>query len=440
MTAAALRSVMPADHPLRFDLNDEVHARPPEQLSVPTQATFLALFTDAAERDREWDHVCRLVRSHEVEPPPKGVTHLSLDLGAFRLKWERHTEFSRYKFIRTAQAEDPFAEPAIRAVPKEWLGEVPGRVMVAAHVALVSPEADVPDYDGISTRLFAGHTLIGSAIAGGAATALTDLRIHDDGFSRVLVHNRSMTPRQAGRMVQRILEIDTYRVMALLALPIARELGPKLTRYERELAEITSRLVQATKVDEAKLLERLTRLEAEIENAEAAHHYRFTAASAYHELVQRRIAELREERIQGLQTFQEFTDRRLAPAMSTCASVAQRQESLSRRVARATQLLSTRVDVTREGQNQALLESMNRRAQLQLRLQETVEGLSVAAVTYYIVGLVGYAAKGLKALGAPLHVEVTTGASIPVVALLVALGVRRIRRAVSAAPEPQMGG
>jgi len=440
VTAAALRSVMPADHPLRFDLNDEVHARPPEQLSVPTQATFLALFTEAAERDREWDHVCRLVRSYGVEPPPKGVTHLSLDLGAFRLKWERHTEFSRYKFIRTLQAEDPFAEPAIRAVPKEWLGEVPGRVMVAAHIALVSPEAGTPDYDAISTRLFAGHTLIGSAIAGGAATALTDLRIHDDGFSRVLVHNRSMTPRQAGRMVQRILEIDTYRVMALLALPIARELGPKLTGYERELAEITSRLVQATKVDEAKLLERLTRLEAEIENAEAAHHYRFTAAAAYHELVQRRIAELREERIQGLQTFQEFTDRRLAPAMSTCESVAQRQESLSRRVARATQLLSTRVDVTREGQNQALLESMNRRAQLQLRLQETVEGLSVAAVTYYIVGLVGYAAKGLKALGAPLHVEVTTGASIPVVAVLVALGVRRIRRAVAAAPEPQMGG
>lgn len=437
---AAARLPVPADHPLRTDLNDEVHARPPERLPVPTRVSFLALMGDGGERDREWGHVCALVRSHGVEPPPAPVTHLSLSLGAFRLKWERHTEFSRYKFIVEGGTDHPFAEPAIDRVPREWLNDIPGRTMVAAHVALVQAEAGVPDYEAVAERLFSGHTLIGSAIAGGAATALTDWRIHADGFSRVLVHNRSMLPRQAGRMVQRLLEIDTYRVMALLALPIARELGPKLAVYERELAEITAQLVGATAADESQLLQRLTRLEAEIESAEARHHYRFTAAAAYHELVQRRISELREERIQGLQTFQEFTDRRLAPAMNTCASIAMRQESLSRRVARATQLLSTRVDVTREGQNQALLESMNRRAQLQLRLQETVEGLSVAAVTYYIVGLVGYGAKGLKSLGVPLHVEITTGASIPVVAVLVALGVRRIRRAVAAAPEPQLEG
>lgn len=440
MMAVAERRPVPADHPLRFDLNDEVHARPPERLSVPTRASFLALVGEAGERDHEWNHVCALVRTHGVEPPPKPVTHLSVDLGAFRFKWERHTEFSRYKFIVGSGADDPFAQPAIDQVPRAWLDEIPGRTMVAAHVALVQAEAGVPDYEAVAERLFAGHTLIGSAIAGGAATALTDWRIHGDGFSRVLVHNRSMLPRQAGRMVQRLLEIDTYRVMALLALPVARELGPKLAAYERELAEITAQLVGATHADESQLLQRLTRLEAEIESAEARHHYRFTAAAAYHELVQRRISELREERIQGLQTFQEFTDRRLAPAMNTCASIAMRQDSLSRRVARATQLLSTRVDVTREGQNQALLESMNRRAQLQLRLQETVEGLSVAAVTYYIVGLVGYGAKGLKSLGVPLHVEITTGVSIPVVAALVALGVRRIRRAVAAAPEPQLEG
>ena len=71
---------------------------------------------------------------------------------------------------------------------------------------------------------------------------------------------------------------------------------------------------------------------------------------------------------------------------------------MSERVARATQLLSTRVDIARSRQNQAVLEQMNRRTKLQLRLQQTVEGLSVAAITYYIVGLTGYAAKGLNAL------------------------------------------
>jgi uncharacterized membrane-anchored protein len=234
-------------------------------------------------------------------------------------------------------------------------------------------------------------------------------------------------------MMQRLLEIDTYRLMALLALPIAHGLTPWLNDAERELAQITAALVESNEAAEPVLLERLTRLEAEIESRESAHHFRFSAAEAYHELVERRIEELREVRIQGLQTFREFTERRLAPAMSTCASVSARVESLSQRVARATQLLSTRVAVSRERQNQQVLESMNRRAEAQLRLQQTVEGLSAAAITYYVVGLVGYAAKGLKALGWPVNVDLAMALAIPLVALAAVLGVRHVRKVVTRA-------
>jgi uncharacterized membrane-anchored protein len=218
--------------------------------------------------------------------------------------------------------------------------------------------------------------------------------------------------------------------MALLALPVAQGLTPWLNDAERELAQITTALVDSTETDEPALLDRLTRLEAQIESRESENHYRFNAAVAYHELVQRRIEELREVRIQGLQTFREFTDRRLAPAMATCRSVAGRIDSLSGRVARATQLLSTRVDVSRERQNQQVLASMDRRAAAQLRLQQTVEGLSVAAITYYIVGLLSYAAKGLAAAGLPLDAELVAAASIPLVVLAVAWGVRKVRRHV----------
>jgi uncharacterized membrane-anchored protein len=228
-----------------------------------------------------------------------------------------------------------------------------------------------------------------------------------------------------------MLEIDTYRMLALLALPVAQGLTPWLTTAERELAQITTQLVDSSEVNEPALLDRLTRLEAEIESRESEHHYRFTAAAAYYELVQRRIQELREVRIQGLQNFQEFTERRLAPAMNTCRSVAARIESLSQRIARATQLLSTRVDVSRERQNQQVLESMNRRAAAQLRLQQTVEGLSVAAITYYTVGLVAYAAKGLASAGLPVNVELAVALSVPVVAVVALLGMRRVRRRVS---------
>ncbi len=421
---------LPPDHPLRVELNDEVHARPSEALRAPLRLTFLALSSERGRQDREWEHFCALVRRFGQEPPPAKTNHCSADCGPFRVKWERHSEFTRYKFIVPGPCDWPFDAPALHAVPQDWLADLPGELMVATHAALLPSPPDPLDYDALAARHFAANTLIGAGIAGGAGLAFTDFRIHD-GFSRLLVLDRGMTPRQAGRMIQRLLEIDTYRLMALLALPVAQGLTPWLNEAEIELAAISARLIESNEATEPLLLDRLTRLEAEIESRESAHHYRFTAAEAYYALVERRIAELREARIHGLQTFQEFIERRLAPAMNTCQSVSARVESLSKRVARATQLLSTRVDVSRERQNQRVLESMNRRAEAQLRLQQTVEGLSTAAITYYVVGLVGYAAKGLKAIGWPLDPELVMAFSIPLVALAALLGIRHLRKVVT---------
>jgi uncharacterized membrane-anchored protein len=277
--------------------------------------------------------------------------------------------------------------------------------------------------------LFAGNTVVGAEIGDGVGVAFTDFRIHADGASRFLVADRGLSRRQAGRMLQRLFEIETYRVLALLALPIARDASPELGTLERQLARVTATLAEPKDSDE-KLLDELTHLAARGERLIAASRYRFGAARAYYDIVARRVAELRERRLPGTQTVEEFMTRRLAPAMATIESVGRRELAFSERVARASRLLSTRVDVTRERQNQELLASMDRRARLQLRLQETVEGLSVAAITYYVVGLVGYAAKALKASGVALNPDIAMGAAIPVVAVVAALGVRHIRRTV----------
>jgi uncharacterized membrane-anchored protein len=421
------------EHPLRHVLNAELHARQPEALAAPLRLTFLALYSDSSQRARELEHVGELAHRHGVPPPPGGTAHFSADLGAFRLKFERHSEFTRYKFIAAGADDEPFERTALDAVPPDWLAGVPGRLVVATHVVVLPAPGQptgAPDVEALAARYFEGNALVGSGIGGGAGFAFTDYRIHD-GFGRMVVLDRGMSQRQAGRMVQRLLEIDAYRLMALLALPVAQELTPWLTRAERELAEVSASLVDASEANEPSLLDQLTRLGAQIESRESEHHYRFTAAQAYHDLVQRRVEELREVRIDGVQNFEEFTERRLAPAMNTCRSMWARLESLSKRVERATQLLSTRVDISRERQNQQLLESMNRRSAAQLRLQQTVEGLSVAAITYYIVGLVGYAAKGLHSAGAHVSVEAVTAISIPLVACVVAYGVRHARRIVS---------
>ncbi len=420
----------PPDHPLRFALNDEVHARPPDALGTPLRLTYLALVSPWSNRDREWAQVAALARRCGVAAPEQNVNHFSADLGSFRLTFERHTEFARYMFAFPGAFTEAFADDPLGPVPRDWVESLPGELLVGARVALVRGPLEPLSYETLAAGNFAGNTLVGSAITDAAAAAFTDFRIHADGFSRWYVVNHSLGSRQAGRVVQRLLEIDTYRMLALMALPVARELGPFLSRCEAELAEIAQTLAGGRTTDEGALLVRLTRLEAEIDSRESQSHYRFAAAAAYYDLVKRRIGELREQRLEGLQTFQGFMERRLAPAMATCRAVATRQQTLQERVAGTTQLLSTRIDMTREQQNQALLESMNRRAALQLRLQSTVEGLSVAAVTYYVVGLVNYLAKGLEAMRLPIDAALVTVVSIPIVALVVALAIRRVRRMV----------
>jgi uncharacterized membrane-anchored protein len=423
--------MLPADHPLRKQLNDEVHARPSDSLRAPLRVSYLALLSAPAAAAEEWAHIDGLLRRFGFRPPESRSSHFSADLGPFSLRFERHTEFSRYTVTVPGAFDDPFSASALDALPADWVAALKGEVIVASHGAVQGPMQGELNPEELAARHFEGNVLIGSRVGDDAAVALTDFRLRADGFSRFLIIDRHMTPRQGGRLVQRILEIDTYRIMALLALPVARELTPMLAGYEQELSKVTTVLESADADDEATLLDRLTRLEAHIESREAENHYRFSAAAAYYELVRRRIAELREIRIQGLQTFGEFTERRLAPAMNTCQAVAARQESLSEHVARANQLLATRVDITRERQNQALLESMDRRAKAQFKLQQTVEGLSIAAITYYMVGLIGYVAKGLKAAGLPVDYEIVMAVSIPVVVILTAFGIHHVRRTVT---------
>jgi uncharacterized membrane-anchored protein len=430
---------LPANHEQRFRLNDEIHARPPDALAPPLRMSFIALWDEGLPRAAGSASIRDLAARFGLERPDAEANHFSADLGPCRVTWERHTEFSRYSFIEPCDGDDLFDTPAVRLVPRDWLAALPGRTMAAINLALVNGSGLAPQVDAIAKQYFEGNPLIGARIADGAGIALTDFRIRPDGFTRMLVFDDGLAPRQAGRTVQRLLEIDAYRLLATLALPVARELTPFLSQCEADLADVTARMVAAEARDEPKLLDRLIRLEAQIENQRSKTVNRFSASVAYYDLVQRRIDELREARLPGLQTFKELTERRLVPAMNTCKAVSARQEALSQRVTQATQLISTRVAITRELQNQAVLASMDRRAKLQLRLQQTVEGLSVAAVTYYVVGLVSYLAKGMNASGFNLKADLVTALSIPVVALLVFAGLHQVRQSLTRRSEARPG-
>jgi len=261
--------------------------------------------------------------------------------------------------------------------------------------------------------------LVACQLAEGVATLHTDFQIDPNGFSRMLLRVAQLSQRRLGRLVQRLLEIETYRMMALLGLPVARTAAPALAQAEQELADLAQAIRSAHHDEEADLLERLTRLAGQVEGQYASQHSRFSASKAYFELVDRRIQDIRETRLPGFQSIGEFMDRRLSPARSTCDWVAKRQTALSERVSRMSNLLRTRVDFQQEQSSQALLTAMNQRQGMQLKLQTTVEGLSVAAITYYIAGLMHYVAEGLQAKGWINDPSFVTAMAVPVIALVV---------------------
>jgi uncharacterized membrane-anchored protein len=304
----------------------------------------------------------------------------------------------------------------------------PGPLLSAIDLH-IAPAAVAPE--GVAPFFAPGQVAV-SDCDDERAIAATDLRTDAAGFVRILVLDRSLSPMSAGALAQRLLEIETYRCLALLGLPEAQKLGPSLRRIETELPDIMRRM-QASEGVEANrgLLDSLGALSTELEAGAAESSYRFGATRAYHELVMLRLDAIREKRAPHHPTLGSFLARRLDPAIRTCVATQQRQDDLSNKLTRATHLLRTRVDVDLESQNSDLLRRMNDRARLQLRLQQTVEGLSVAAISYYIASLAHHVLEGVEKLWHWPNPTVATAALVPVIILGVAWTVRRIRNSHS---------
>ncbi|MEJ7137887.1 DUF3422 family protein [Amphibiibacter pelophylacis] len=453
--------------PGRQRLNDELHARPPIRVDGPTRVSYLAFLTaprgddgardtvqgaapegaDSAPDGPHRRHLAGLFEAMALPlVPGPDARHLIIDTPAFRLKWEQHGEFCTYTFFQPvtgpapvldlarALSPDAAAPTALAGVPADWLAGIPGELLVATHLDVI-PGTEAQVQRQLAELGDPREHWVASSLAGEAAWVFTDFRLHD-GFSRITLVDGGLGRMRGGRTVQRLLEIETYRITALLAFPVAKEVSRLLGRCETHLAALIARMSQArTPEDERAILGDLTQLAAEVEHSVARTTYRFGASAAYYRLVQQRIRDLKERYLAGYPSIQGFMARRLAPALDTCAAVSRRQSDLSARIARTSALLRTRVDIELERQNQAVLLRMDQRAHLQLRLQETVEGLSVVVLTYYGSQLVNYLSKGLKPL-IGWSSDTVTAISIPVIAALVAWGTHRMRRKL-AAHEPR---
>lgn len=417
-------------HPQRDRLVGELHARPLAPLATPATLSRLAMLVEAgADRGAEVAHLAALCRLYGVGEPAAEAIHFSADFGAFQLRYERHTEFAGWTFLKPLlpppAGADPFTDTAIAAVPRDWLAGMPGQAIAAFHIAII-PEP--PDQEPVFAGLPA-EGLAASTLAGGAALVGTDFRIHADGFARILVLDGGLGPARAGRIAQTLWEIETYRMMALLALPLARGAAPQLSEASERLSALASKARGSGGLehDRAALTE-LSDLATGIEQMAATTAERFSAAEAYRTLVAQRLDALAEVPIPGLPTLREFLNRRLDPAVATVAATGTRIARLSIRCGRAVDLLRARVAVAQEAQTQTLLVTMADTGRAQLRLQETVEGLSVAGISYYLVSLAGTTLKPLQTTQPHLPVDAALSLLVPVVAAAVWLWMRRRQR------------
>ncbi|NOC84030.1 MULTISPECIES: DUF3422 family protein [unclassified Ruegeria] len=417
------------DHPLRYALANELHARPFPVASMPCTVVFLAIKKPeaAVARDRREDlaHLIDLLDRHGAQHPRPDATHYAGQIGRHWLKWEQHTEFVTYTAIAQNVSDRAFDPADFEVFPPDWLMASPGQRVTSVLMRVVERDSD----DLVKSKLldwFEPESLAVSRVLDDAAVCASDFRIDPAGHMRFALFVAEGTGRRrTGRIIQRLCEIETYKAMSMLGFARVKQLMPRIGELDGQLTRLMGQMTGNSAQPDA-LLQDLLATSIELETLSARCSFRFGATGAYEAIVNQRIEVLREERFEGGQNFADFMMRRYDPAIRTVKSTERRLQALSDRAIRAGELLRTRVDVERSAQNQALLESMDRRADLALRLQHTVEGLSVVAISYYAVSLVSYLLYPLTASGISKGM-LTAAVTIPVVAG-VWYSVRRIRK------------
>ena len=411
-------------HPLRNFVLSEMLARPFTLMPNVHRVLHFAFMPEGEARASDRRALRALCQSRGLPGPASGAKYYRADLGDVILRWEGHSEFTTYTFeVPASPADEPFQPGAADYLHLMQQFPQPGPIlaMVDLHILPASTQASVLSGAPVQDLAIAD-------VEDGAARIVTNFQAGNDGFVRIAILDRSLTPAQTGALTQRVLEIETYRTLALLGLPLAQELGPRIRQIELQLPNLMNEMrATGTIAANRDLLDRLTALAAELETDAAASSYRFGATRAYGELVRLRLEAIGERALPGSITWSGFLNRRLSPALRTVSTMETRQDQLSRKLSRAAQLLRTRVEIDLETQNGEVLRAMNDRARLQLRLQQTVEGLSVAAISYYIASLAHHVFEGIHAAGWHVDPLIATAVSVPVSLALVAYVVWRIR-------------
>ena len=391
------------DHAQREALQAEAHARPPLSIVHADAEVWHWVVTDI-DPSAEWAGKVDSLTRHRVMEVEDGLVRV-----------ERHTEFISITFLGTA---------APIATTGALLQECKGKLLTGQRIVIRGADASE-----MAKTLFRDHRQFGGCLLDPKVRIRSDFIPGSDSMVDYLVEGAFVDADQRGQTVKWLIDLETYRVASLLALPLVRELDPRLHALDAKAAEIIQSLSSEPEDKGAAYVDDLAKLLSETSEMRESVRFRISASAAYYQLVQDRLAILQQTPEQGRLTLEGFIEHRLAPAIKTVFAFERRLNDLSQMVSSAMDLARTRIEHRVQLQNQQLLASMERRAHQQVHLAQAVEGLSVAAITYYIISLISKELENFPYIFG-ISNKVIIAVLIPVIALGVWFAAHRARKAI----------
>lgn len=409
------------EHPFRRQVIEEMHLRRWPPLTAPGFMIQVMRIVSAEEREGERAQI-QAALDDAADTISPGARHL---MGKFApgvsFTYERHTEGSSMAIFISPEVADEDRDAA-----RSWVESLPGLVVRATEISIVANEAAAQE---VIPQLGLRRIDTASCRTDDGICFWSDYLLHENGFGRLIVAACGADPVTLSRRVKQVQELGNYRNMALLGLPAVREQWPELDEIERKLSAFAQSVSDPNTRDDA-LLEDVSNLSLELATLNNAIGYRLDATKAYATLVTERLEDLGTSPVPNFQSLTDFVRRRFLPAERTCAAHYARLQRLTNRAADVTALLRARVETRIKNQNALLLESMERRATMQLRLQQLVEGLSIVAISYYAIGLLAYVFKGMAHVVPFGDLELVMGLSVPPVMLVIWRVMRIAKRRV----------
>ncbi len=406
-------------------LHQELHARPLPDVGVNSTVFHLAMFRGDVTIQQERQHLDGLAKTLAASIQSAGDSHLQVRIGGSCLRLEFHTEFTEYTFI-TNVLSDFASESTIDIISNEWIEQIPGETINRLRICV----EQISDYGAEADieKRFNSESLVVANVSDAQIRVWSDFQVSPQGNTQILLQCKTDDKDRIGRAVQRLIDIENYRMLAFIGLEKAREISVPLSDIERKLESVMHAFKDIDSiVGEKAMLADLINLSADVELMKARSMNRFRATDAYSEIMSDRLGELREGKVEGVFSISEFLMRRSVPAFRTCRASRDRILDLSLRISRAAELLRTRIEAQIEEQNQQLLRSVDRRASLQNRLQLTIEWFSVFAISIYLLQLAKFLLDAANEYLSWLNVPLSLGVLAPVVLVGVGAAINTIR-------------